>query len=51
VGRCDNSRRDGLVNDLSLAINFFTRGVEGFAHNSRRVIVEHAVAWLNEGPN
>jgi hypothetical protein len=49
MSRCDNSRRYSLVNDRARGIDLLTG--ECFAHNARRVIIELAVAWLNEGPN
>ena len=53
AGRHYDPRRDSFENDmrLSCAVESLARVVKSFAHNSRCVIVEKAVARLKEGQN
>ena len=46
LGRGDNSPCENAVIDVGLSgsVEFFTCGVESFAHNPRRPIIEGAVA-------
>jgi len=46
-------RGDSLENDmrLSFAMKSPAGVVESLTHNSRRMIVERAIAWLHESPN
>jgi hypothetical protein len=48
MSRCDNSRCYGLVNDLSCPIDYLAGSVESRAHDARCLIIERAVAWLQE---
>ncbi len=38
----------GVLEDLGIG-RALARGLEGFAHNARRMIVEHAVALVDRG--
>jgi hypothetical protein len=51
MSRSDNSRGNGLENDLPGVTDRLARSVESLSHGARRGIVEHTLIGLQEPQN